>query len=145
LLKKNKKMKKFIVVALALIISVSATYAQSTNQIAPASGDIIVNTGTVTKKLNISSGVSGIIVAANVVVNSGTGAGTIQPQVSFDGVTYFNQGSPYTITATTPQQAVILTLTAPTPQYIQFVVTGAGTVNETVKIFYRATKYQPTP
>jgi hypothetical protein len=145
LLKKNKKMKKFIVIALALIIGISSSFAQSTNQIAPAPGDVIVNTGTVTKKLNISSGLSGIIVGANIVVNSGTGAGSIQPQVSFDGVTYYNSGSAYTITAATPQQATILTLTAPTPQYIQFVVTGSGVVNETVKIFYRATKYQPTP
>lgn len=127
-----------------MILAVSASFAQSTTQIAPASGDIITNTGTITKKLNISSGVSGVIVGTVITITSGTGAGTIQPQISYDGVTYVNQGSAYTITNAT-QTATILTLTAPTPQYVQFVVTGSGTVVENVKIFYRATKYQPTP
>lgn len=137
-------MKKFIVIGLVLILAAAPSFAQSTVQIAPATGDIITNTGTITKKVNLSSGISGVIVGATVTITSGTGAGTIQPQISYDGVNYVNQGSSYTITNAT-QTATILSMVAPTPQYLQFVVTGAGTVVENVKIFYRAPKYQPTP
>ncbi len=137
-------MKKFLILAIASILIYSSTFAQSTVQVAPATGDIIVNTGTVTKKITVTTGISGLWVGFVGVLNSGTGAGTIQMQVSPDGVNYVNSGSAYTIT-NVATQVTTFSIAAPVPQYVAFVITGSGTENITFKTYYRAPKYQPTP
>lgn len=137
-------MKKFIVFALALILAVASTYAQSAVQILPLAGSTLVNTGTVPHKVTVTSGISGLILQAVITKNSGTGAGTAQLQISNDGVNFVNSGSAFTITDVATQSTTF-SVAAPVPQYVQILYTGAGTENLTIKTYYRAPKYQPTP
>lgn len=137
-------MKKFIVIALALILAVSSSFAQSAVQILPLAGSVLVNTATVTHKVTTTSGISGLHLQAVITKNSGTGAGTAQLQVSNDNVNFVNSGSAYTITDVATQSTVF-SVAAPVPQYVQILYTGSGTENITIKTFYRAPKYQPTP
>lgn len=137
-------MKKFIFFALAFIFAVSASYAQSATQVLPVAGSTLVNTGTVIHKVTVTTGVSGLILQAVIAKNSGTGAGTAQLQISNDGVNFVNSGSAFTITDVATQSTTF-SVAAPVAQYVQILYTGAGTENLTIKTFYRAPKYQPTP
>lgn len=137
-------MKKFIVLALALILVVSFSFAQSVNQVAPIAGSVLVNTATVTHKVQVTSGLSGIIIQSVITKNSGTGAGTAQLQISNDGVNFVNSGSAFTITDVTTQSTTF-SVVAPVAGWVQVLYTGSGTENITIKTYYRAPKYQPTP
>lgn len=136
-------MKKFIVL-LAFCFAVSATYAQSAVQLLPLAGDVLVNAATVTKNVTVTSGASGIVLQAVITKNSGTGAGTAQLQISLDGVVFENSGSAFTITDVATQTKTF-TIAAPVPMYVRILYTGSGTENITIKTWYRAPKYQPTP
>lgn len=137
-------MKKFILLGIALILGIASTYAQGSFQLSPTTGDIIINTGVITKNFTITTGSNGVVIQASYVVNSGTGGGTAQLSGSVDNVNFINIQAAYTITASTPQ-ANIWYVTAPVPPYLRIVYTGAATENTTVKTWVRAPKYQPTP
>lgn len=137
-------MKKFIVIGLALILAVSASFAQSVVQLTPIVGDVLINTATLNKPItpsgSITTGISGLAIGFTIVVNTGTGAGTAQLQVSYDNVNWINLGAAYTITNAT--QSSQFTIAAPVQPYVRVQYVGAGTENITIKTFYRAPRYQ---
>jgi hypothetical protein len=134
-------MKKFLFLALALAITFAAN-AQSVTLMPLVLGDTIVNTGTVSKVFTASAGYSGA--AIQVVLNkiSGTGAGTVQPMGSLDGVNYVNIGSAFTITNVALQTQTFY-LTPPLPQYIKILSTGSGTEAVQQRVYYVLRRYQP--
>lgn len=116
-------------------------FSQFSSKMPLVAGDTIVNTGTVSKVQQITTGPSGIIFQVNLTKISGTGAGTVQLYGSLDGVTYTAVGSAFTITNVTTQAAYI-SVASPLPQYIKVLCTGSGTESVAVQVYYRAPKYQ---
>lgn len=135
-------MKKFFVLA-ALVLAGFASQAQVSTLMPLVAGDTIVNTGTVTKTIRVTTGPSGIFIHCTLTKISGTGAGTAQLQLSLDGTNFVNSGSAYTITNTATQVAQF-SLTAPIPEYVRILFTGSGTESVQVRTYYRAPKYQGT-
>lgn len=133
-------MKKLLLCSLLAMAAIFAQ-AQSSTLMPLIAGDTIVNTGTVTKTVTVTTAPSGIFLQATLTKISGTGAGTAQLQFSLDGVNYVNSGSAYTIT-NTATQAAQFTVTAPVPQYVRILFTGSGTESVQVRVYYRAPKYQ---
>lgn len=137
-------MKKAIFLSLFSLLLAFIGHAQFSNVLPLVTGDTIVNTGTVTKTLpQITSGISGVVLQANITVLSGTGAGTAQLQVSLDNSRWVNTGTAYTITATATQ-ATQFTITAPVPQYVRILFTGSGTETAQVRVWYREPPFQTT-
>lgn len=116
-------------------------FAQDAVLMPLAVGDTIVNTGTSSKVLAITSGPSGVYLQAIFNKISGTGAGTSQLQGSLDGVNYVNIGSAFTITNVTTQTTTF-SIAAPVPKYLKVLNTGSGTESVQVRYYYRAPKYQ---
>lgn len=134
------RLKKFSLIVLAFSLCIGAS-AQISTLMPLVLGDTIANTGTVTKTVRVTTGPSGIVLHTELFKLSGTGAGTVQLQLSNSGVTYVNSGSAYTITNTFPQAAEF-TITAPVPEYVRLLYTGTGTESVQVRVYYRAPKYQ---
>lgn len=133
-------MKKLLSLVLVLGVMTSCL-AQDAVQLPLALGDTIVNTGTSSKVLTVTSGPSGVYMQAIFNKISGTGAGTAQLQGSLDGVNYVNIGSAYTITNVTTQTTTF-SIAAPVPKYLKVLNTGSGTESVQVRYWYRAPKYQ---
>lgn len=133
-------MKKLFLLC-SLFALVLAASAQTSVPLPLVAGDTIVNTGTVTKTQQFTSGPSGVILQANLTKISGTGAGTAQLQISLDGVNFVNSGSAFTIT-NVASQSTTFSVAAPVPQYLRILFTGSGTESVQVKVLYRAPKYQ---
>jgi NADPH-dependent 2,4-dienoyl-CoA reductase/sulfur reductase-like enzyme len=120
----------------------AVTFAQDAVLLPLAAGDTIVNTGTSSKVLIVTSGPSGVYLQAIFNKISGaTVAGTAQLMGSLDGTNYTNIGSAYTITNVTTQNAVF-SVAAPVPKYLKILNTGSGTESVQVRYYYRAPKYQ---
>lgn len=132
---------KRILFCLTALAITAASFAQTSTKMPLVAGDTIVNTGTSSKILQVTTAPAGVVL--HVVLNkiSGTGAGTVQLQQSLDGVNYVNLGSAFTITNVTTQSTVF-TVAAPVPQWIKILSTGSGTESVQQVIWYRAPKYQ---
>jgi hypothetical protein len=132
---------KKIAVLLAFVVLTFSVKAQFSTLLPLVAGDTIVNTGTVTKTVTVTTGPSGLFLQANLTKISGTGAGTAQLQLSLDNVNFVNSGSAYTIT-NTASQACQFSVASPVAQYVRILFTGSGTESVQVRIYYRAPKYQ---
>jgi hypothetical protein len=137
-------MKKLLFLSLIAVFACSWSFAQFSTQMPLIAGDTIVNTGTVTKTVRVTTAPSGIILQTNLTRISGTGAGTAQLQISLDNVNYVNSGSAFTIT-NVAAQSTTFSIAAPVPEYCRILFTGSGTESVQVRVWYRSTKYQPTP
>lgn len=137
-------MKKLLLLSLLSVCIGLTSQAQFSIQMPLILGDTIVNTGTVTKTVQVTTAPSGIVLQTNLTKISGTGAGTAQLQISLDNVNYVNSGSAFTIT-NVATQATTFSIAAPVPQYCRILFTGSGTESVQVRVWYRAPKYQPTP
>lgn len=120
----------------------ATSFSQVSVKLSLATGDTIVNTGTSSKILQITSAPSGVALQVVLTKISGTGAGSTQLQGSLDGVNYVNIGSAYTITNTATQSTAFY-VAAPVPQYLKVLSTGSGTESVQQAVWYRITKYQP--
>jgi hypothetical protein len=133
-------MKKYIFLFALVIGLASIASAQSVTTMSLATGDTITNTGTASKVIKFTSTAAyGVSVQVNLSKISGTGAGTVQLQVSNDGVTWTNSGSAFTIT-NVATQAAYFTLAAPVPGYVRALCTGSGTESVVHTVLYRVPK-----
>lgn len=137
-------MKKLLFLFAAITLITATCFSQVSVKLPLAAGDTIVNTGTSSKVLQITTAPSGVVLHVVLTKISGTGAGTTVCQGSLDGVNYVTIGSSYTITNTATQSTVFY-ITAPVPQYLKILSTGSGTEAVQQVVWYRAPKYQPTP
>lgn len=133
-------MKKLLFLLTAVLIAATAI-SQVSVKLPLAAGDTIVNTGTSSKILQVTTAPSGVVLHVVLTRQSGTGAGTTVCQGSLDGVNYVTIGSSYTITNTATQSTVFY-VAAPVPQYLKILSTGSGTEAVQQVVWYRAPKYQ---
>jgi hypothetical protein len=136
-------MKKLLLLLTVISLITATSFGQVSVKLPLAAGDTIVNTGTSSKVLQVTTAPSGVVLHVVLTKISGTGAGTVQLQGANDGVNYVNIGSAYTIT-NTATQSTLFTVTAPVPQYLKVLATGSGTESVQQVVWYRAPKYQPT-
>ena len=134
------KMKKTLFLLFALAFAFMGN-AQRSTVLPLAVGDTIVNGGTSSKVIQITTAPSGIVIQVNLNRLSGTGAGTVQLQGSLDNVNWTNLGAAYTITNVATQSA-FFTVVAPVAQYLRALCTGAGAESVVQTVLYRSTKYQ---
>lgn len=138
-------MKKFIVLALAVSVSLVGFSQVEVCQTAPVAGDTITNTGTVNKLVGSGGRVTGAYSAAGVQVIitkiSGTVAGTTKLQGSLNGTNWEDIGSAFTHTDA-GTQAKLFTITDGVPYtYLRTTSTGSGTMSASVKLCYVYKKY----
>lgn len=133
-------MKKLLFLSFLICLALVG-FSQASVKLPLAAGDTITNTGTSSKTLIVTSGPSGVFFQDVLTKLSGTGAGTIQLQVSLDGITFTNSGTAYTITNTFPQAATF-SIVAPVPQYLRLLATGTGSESVVQTLWYRAPKFQ---
>lgn len=135
-------MKRLFTILVCSLIGLSAFAQKGTAVVLPlAVGDTIVNTGTVSKYINVTGGYNGVAIQVVVTKISGTGAGTVQLMSSLDGTNYVNLGSAYTITNTTTQSQVFY-VTSPVANKIKVLCTGSGTEAAQVRVWYRTPTFQ---
>lgn len=134
-------MKKYAFLFSLFTVALSG-FSQVAIKLPLAAGDTIVNTGTSSKVIQVTTGPSGLAVQVVLTKISGTGAGTTVIQGSNDGVNYVTIGSAFTITNVATQSTVFY-VTAPVPQYLKVLSTGSGTESVQQVVWYRSPKYQP--
>lgn len=128
-------MKSILFIALIGLLSFS-TQAQNASVLPTVAGDTIANNGTVTKTLpKITGGYQGAFVQINLSKISGTGAGTVQLQVSLDNTNWVNSGSAFTIT-NVASQAATFSVAAPVPVYVRLLCTGSGSESVATQTYY---------
>lgn len=127
-----------------LIAVVIGLAFQSNAQIATVmpltAGDTVVNTGTASKVIRLTTGYAGIAIQAKATEISGTSAGTIKVQGSLDGTNYNDIGTAYTVTDVASQTTMFY-ITAPVPTYIRVLQTGSGTMSSILSVRYVLRKY----
>lgn len=135
-------MKNFLFLVSLLAGMASASQAQQVVALPLTAGDTIVNTGTASKVISITTGQSGIAVQAIFTKISGaTIAGTAVLAGCNDGVTYTAIGSSFTLT-NVASQSTMFYVAAPLPKFMRVQTTGSGTESVVQTVIYRLPRYQ---
>jgi len=132
-------MKKILIGLLAVFV-INQSFAQSATTIPLATGDTVVNTGTSSKVIRLTTGYEGVAVTAIATEISGTSAGTIAVYGSPDGVNYDIIGSAFTVTDVASQSKTFY-ITAPVPVYLKVLQTGTGTMSSVLTVKYVLRKH----
>lgn len=139
---------KFKLIFAALLLIAAMSFQSASAQVAVTlpyvAADSVVNTATTSKIITVTTGISGIHIQANVLKKAGTVGGTLGLFASEDGTNYVQIGSNQTVLDVTGTQGYVWTVTAPVPQYLKVLQTGAGTMAAVLTVKYRAPKYQPS-
>lgn len=98
-------------------------------------GDTMVNSGTVSKVITLTSGYEGVVIQPVLTKLSGTAAGTLVLYESLDGTNYKSTGDTLTISNSTTN-TVVWKKTAPLPVYYKVYASGAATVSAVMRIYY---------
>jgi hypothetical protein len=137
-------MKRFIFLILsagALMASLAGSAQIGNSAALPLkAGDTTVNTGTASRVLSATGNYAGAVIQVKVTKISGTAAGTVKMQGSLDGTNYEDIGTAYTVTDVATQFKTFY-ISAPLPQYIRVLETGAGTMSAVYTIRYLYVKY----
>jgi hypothetical protein len=134
---------KRLFITLIIGMSFLAVKAQTgyATQLPVLTSDSVINTGTTSKIITVTSGLSGLALQINLSLVSGTGAGTVALYGSLDNVNYTSIGSAYTITNVATQSSIFY-VNAPVPVYIKVLITGSGTEKLVPTVWYLQRLYQ---
>jgi hypothetical protein len=127
---------KKIIIAAALTFGVFSVKAQTAVRFPVVAGDTITNTGTVSKILQSTGKVSGVVFQTVLTKLSGTGAGTVAVYGSNDGTNYKSLTGDSTI-ANVTTQSFVFRIAAPLPQYLKVLYTGSGTESVRTHTYYK--------
>lgn len=128
-------MKKFIVLALAVCVSL-AGFSQIATCTTLAAGDTVVNTATVNKVISTTGNNFAAGVQIKITKISGTVAGTTKLQGTINGTDYEDIGSAYT-NLDQASQTKTFTVTGGVPYVkLRTTTTGSGTMSASITICY---------
>lgn len=134
-------MKKFILLALSVIVMTAGAFAQAETCPSVVAGDTVVNTATVNKQIRTTGAYSAAGVRIKLTKISGTVAGTTKLQGSLDGSTWEDIGSAFTHTDVATQTK-LFTVTSGVPYtYLRTTSVGSGTMSAKVEICYVLKKF----